>query len=351
MTEITQRKISKFLLWLVGIIIFLFLIYLLSDIIIILAISILLAFIFDPFVKLLEREGFDRLSGTLITLIGFSLLLYLVLSFIIPKFAYQMNQLLATIKQYSLHDQLTAIEREIYKIIPFFNPGDLTNNFEQLISPKKILGSFDQIPALLSNILSIVAILIIIPFITFFILKDNQKIFKAIIDIFPNNYFEMSYWIFKRITTQLARFVRGWIFDAAFVGIFCGVGFYLIGIENALPLGLIAGLGHLVPYLGPLIGGIPALIISFVQFGDFSHAPFIFLLILIVYTIDNGIIQPLVFSKSVDMHPIIIILLIIAGSQLFGILGMLLAIPTATVVRTAAKEIYFVFKNYKIAKI
>ena len=161
----------------------------------------------------------------------------------------------------------------------------------------------------------------------------------------------MSYWILKRITTQLARFVRGWVFDAAFVGIFCGVGFYFIGIENALPLGVIAGLGHLVPYLGPLIGGVPALIISAIQFGDFSHAPFIFLLILLVYTVDNGIIQPFVFSKSVDMHPVIIILLVITGSQLFGILGMLLAIPTATVVRTAAKEIYFVLKNYKIAKI
>jgi predicted PurR-regulated permease PerM len=71
----------------------------------------------------------------------------------------------------------------------------------------------------------------------------------------------------------------------------------------------------------------------------------------IVYALDNGIVQPYVFSKSVDMHPIVIILLIIAGSQLFGVLGMLLAIPTATVIKTAATEIYFAFKNYKIARI
>jgi predicted PurR-regulated permease PerM len=350
MTEISQKKIFKFLLWFVGIIIFFLLVYLLSDLIIIISIAILLAFIFDPFVKILEREGFDRLTGTLMTLIGFGLLLYLILSFIIPKFAYQMNQLIITVKEYSIHEQLAIVEREIYKFIPFFNPGDLTKKFEQFIS-QQIVGSFDQITTLLSGIVSIVAILLIVPFITFFILKDSQKIFKSIIDIFPNNYFEMSYWILKRITAQLARFVRGWVFDAAFVGIFCGLGFYFIGIENALPLGVIAGLGHLVPYLGPLIGGIPAIIISVIQFGDFSHVPFILLLIITVYAFDNGIIQPYVFSKSVNMHPIVIILLIIAGSQLFGILGMLLAIPTATVIRTAAKEIYFVFKNYKIAKI
>ena len=100
--------------------------------------------------------------------------------------------------------------------------------------------------------------------------------------------------------------------------------------ENALPLGLISGLGHLVPYFGPIIGGIPAIVISVIQYGDFSHVPSIILMILIVYIIDNGLVQPYVFSKSVDMHPLIIIFLILIGSQLFGVIGMLLAIPTAT---------------------
>jgi predicted PurR-regulated permease PerM len=153
------------------------------------------------------------------------------------------------------------------------------------------------------------------------------------------------------VSIQLGRFVRGWILDAAFVGTFCGIGFYLIGIENALPLGVIAGLGHLVPYLGPIIGGIPAVIISLIQYGDLSHVPYIIVILLLVYTLDNGFVQPYVFAKSVDMHPIIIILLIIAGSQLFGLLGMLLAVPIAAVLRTLIKEVYFAFKNYKIARI
>jgi predicted PurR-regulated permease PerM len=71
---------------------------------------------------------------------------------------------------------------------------------------------------------------------------------------------------------------------------------------------------------------------------------------LIIYTIDNGFIQPNVFSKSTDFHPVTIIVLIIAGSKLLGVFGMLLAIPTATVVKTAAKEIYNGYKNYKIIK-
>ena len=130
-----------------------------------------------------------------------------------------------------------------------------------------------------------------------------------------------------------------------------GFGFYFIGVPNALPLGVIAGFGHLIPYFGPIIGGIPAIIVSLMQYGDLSQAPLILLVVLITYAFDNGFVQPYIFGKSVDMHPIVIILLIISGGILFGIYGMLLAVPVATVFKTFAKEIYFAKKNYKIARV
>jgi len=102
---------------------------------------------------------------------------------------------------------------------------------------------------------------------------------------------------------------------------------------------------------GPIIGGIPALLISVVQFGDMSAFPLIFVLLMLIYTVDNGFVQPYVFSKSVDMHPLIIILLIISGNELFGLLGMLLAVPTVSVLRTAIIEFYFAYKNYKITRL
>jgi putative permease len=79
--------------------------------------------------------------------------------------------------------------------------------------------------------------------------------------------------------------------------------------------------------------------------------PLIIMIIILTYTLDNGFVQPYVFSKSVDMHPIIIILLIITGGELLGLIGMLLAVPVASVIKTAATEIYFALKNYKIAKL
>jgi predicted PurR-regulated permease PerM len=350
MTEQTFKRVTKIILLAIGLFIILYLAYLLSDIIIIFIVSVLLAFIFHPLVSMLEQEGFNRLASTLFIFAGIGLFAYIGLSFLIPKFMMQMNQLIESLNVYSLQDQLIKIEREIHSFLPFFPIGELSKKVELFIT-NQIVNSFDSITILLSSIVSVIAILVIVPFITFFLLKDSRRIIQGIIQVVPNNYFEMSYYIIKRVSVQLGRFVRAWIFDATFVGFFCGLGFYLIGIENALPLGLIAGIGHLVPYLGPIIGGIPAAIISIIQFGDLSHIPYIILVISLVYTLDNGFVQPYVFSKSVDMHPIIIILLIIAGSQLFGILGMLLAVPVTAVLRTAVKEIYFAFKNYRIARL
>ncbi len=350
MSDQSYKRIKKILLWILALFIFFYLTYLLSDIIIILMIAVLLAFIFDPLISMLEQEGFNRLASTLFIFIGVGFFVYIGLSFIIPKFAFQMNQLIEALRYFNLHETLVKIEKEIKLLLPFFTVGELSKRVEDFIN-NQIINPFDSISIVLSSIVSVIAILVIVPFITFFLLKDSRSIMQGILQVMPNNYFEISYYILKKVSIQIGRFVRAWIFDASFVGICCGLGFYIIGIDNALPLGVIAGVGHLVPYLGPILGGIPAAIISIIQYGDLSHLPHIAIVLLLVYTLDNGFVQPYVFAKSVDMHPIIIILLIISGSQLFGVLGMLLAVPTAAVVRTLIKEVYFAFKNYKIARI
>lgn len=348
--ERSSKRLSRYLLLGLAGIITLYLLYLITDVLIILAVSILLALIFDPYVKLLERKGLTRLTSTFIIFILLAFLFFFGLSYFIPQFLVQMNQLIQTLHVNTLHEKILSVEKTIYQYLPFFTLGDVSKRIEEFIS-SGIINSFDKISSVLSSIVSLITILVIVPFITFFVLKDSKFIMHGIIQMMPNRYFEMSYWILKKVSIQLGRFVRGWIFDATFVGLACGFGYYFIGLHNALPLGLISGIGHLVPYFGPIIGGVPAIIISVIQYGNFSHVPFIVLLILCVYALDNGFVQPYVFAKSVDMHPVAIILLILVGSQLMGVIGMLLIIPFATVVRTAAKEIYFAFKNYKIARL
>jgi len=247
-----------------------------------------------------------------------------------------MDQLILELKDFSLNDELSSLEKKILSVFPLFQKGELSHKVENIIATS-FNDAINHLTIYVSSFVSVATFLFIVPFISFFLLKDSSTIQKGLIHIVPNKYFEMSYWILKRVSLQLGRFVRGWIFDAAFVGIFIGFGFYFIGLPNA--------------YFGPIIGGIPAIVLSIMQTGDLSQVPIIMLLVGLTYTIDNGFVQPYVFSKSVDMHPIIIILLIIAGSELLGLIGMLLAVPTATVIKTTAKEVYFAYKNYSIVKL
>lgn len=324
--------------------------YILINVLVLLAISVLLGFIFAPFVRLLEGQGFTRTISTLIVFAIFGFLIYLGLSFVIPKFFLQMNQVVVSLKDFSLNEELNDLEKKILGVFPLFNKGELSHKVQNILSTS-FSDAINHITQYVSSIVSLAAFLVIVPFITFYLLKDSANIHKGLIHVLPNKYFEMSYWILKRISLQLGRFVRGWIFDAIFVGVAIGFGFYFIGLPNALPLGVIAGIGHLIPYFGPVIGGIPAIVLSIMQTGDLSQVPLIMMIVALTYTLDNGIVQPYVFSKSVDMHPIMIILLIIIGGELFGLIGMLLAVPTATIIKTASTEIYFALKNYSIARL
>ena len=350
MLDSTYKKTIKLILWIAGTILLFYLVYLLTEIIIIIAISILLTFIFAPFVSMLEGRGFNRLTSTILVFGVFGLIIYLGLSVIIPKLIFQMNQLIGALQGFSFDEEIKALEASLIHYLPFLSAGTITTRIESFVS-SQLTVAVNSITEVLSSIVSVITVLVIVPFITFFLLKDQRLILQGIIHAVPNKYFEISYYVLKKVTIQLGLFVRAWIFDATFVGVMIGFGFYIIGVPNALPLGLISGLGHLIPYFGPVIGGVPAIIVSIVQYGDLSQVPLILLVVLITYAFDNGFVQPYIFGKSVDMHPIVIILLIISGGTLFGLLGMLLAVPVATVIRTFSKEIYFATKNYKIAKV
>ncbi len=343
----TTKSIFKYIGIFTAILTIAYSIYFLLDLIIIFAISVLVGMILNPVIIFFEKQGLSRIASVILVFILGSFFIFLTLSYLIPMVINQMNTLAKSLNQESVSKIFIKIESDLKAYIPFLDTKNLAAKAGELIS-NLFFNSINNLSNILSSIFSILSVVIIIPFITFFLLKDNNNIMKGIINLMPNKYFEMSYSVLKSINKQLGRYVRAWILDALVVATLSALGLTLLGIKNALIIGLIAGVGHLIPFFGPLIGGIPAITISVVQFGDFSMLPYIIILFIVIYTFDNGFIQPNFFSKSTDMHPLLIILLILAGSQIMGAVGMLLAVPVSTVLRTATREIYFGVKNYKI---
>jgi len=344
------RKFRTFLFIALLFCVFAYLSYIFANIIAMLAVSVLISMIFNPIVDFLERKGFSRGISVLLVFVSIGSIIFSVFSLLLPKITSQFNNLTGRFTQENLQLFIHKIDESVKMVFPFLNKVNIVEKLSSAVQ-NIMLGWINDFTNIAYHIVSILAVLIIIPFITFFLLKDNKRIISGIINIMPNKYFEVSYSVIRKISIQLGRFVRGWILDAFLVGFLSWIGLLILGIDNAASIGFIAGIGHLIPYFGPILGGIPAIIISVIQFGNFSMLPNILLMFCCIYLIDNGFIQPNVFSKSTDIHPLMIIFLILIGSQTMGIIGMLLAVPAATVIKTAAREIYLGYRNYKIIRV
>lgn len=314
-----------------------------TNVFITIAISLLLALVLNPVVAFIESKGLNRTLSILIIYAVLAVAIYLVFVLVIPHVANQSENLRKSFKEFELSDKLKNTERWLEKNVPYLKRGDIGIQLAQ-----DMRGTFSRVQDVISDIVSTAFFIFLIPFLTFFILRDRQGIKNGLISLVPNKYFEMTVNIVDKIESQLSRYVRGWLLDALFVGLLSAVGLSLLGIDDAFFIGLLATAGHLIPYAGPIVGGIPAILISIIQFGDFHMVLPIVIMFALIYVLDNTIAQPFIFSKSADMNPVSIIILILIGNEILGPFGALMAIPIATILRVSARETINGFRNYKL---
>jgi predicted PurR-regulated permease PerM len=303
----------------------------------------LISFVLNPLVDYLESVGINRSISIIFVFAIIALIVSFVFRLVIPDIAEQWKSLGDSFKGFDVNEKLKSLEDWLRKNIPFLSKIDIAKELQAFIA-----GSAMKAQDLVSGVLSTAFFIFIFPFVTFFILRDRQILKRSFINIVPNKYFEMTVNIMDKLDKQLSRYVRGWLFDAAFVGILSILGLSLLGINNAVVIGLIAGAGHLIPYAGPIVGGIPAILISIIQFGDFRMVLPIVVLFAIIYFLDNSIAQPYILAKSVDMNPVTVIVLLLLGNELLGPFGALMAIPIASVLKVCARETINGFRNYKL---
>lgn len=180
-----------------------------------------------------------------------------------------------------------------------------------------------------------------ISFLTFFFLRDEKLIVDSLLSVIPKNYVEKVRNVLSESEQMLKRYFIGILVEALLVMAFLAIGLSIAGIEHALLIALFAGIVNVIPYVGPLIGAGFALFIGLTTNADMTMAGVI-IKICIVFPIvnlaDAFLLQPLIYSSSVKAHPLEIFLVILAGGTLGGIGGMLLAVPSYTVLRVIVKN-------------
>jgi putative permease len=198
----------------------------------------------------------------------------------------------------------------------------------------------------LFDVVSLITDMIIIPFIVFFLLKDGRTFKKQFISIVPNRYFEFALNVLYKMDLQLGNYLRGQFLDALVIGVLSTFALFILNVKYFFLFGAFAGLANLVPYLGPVAGALLAIIVTIFDTGDMMMAAYIALAFTLVKLLDDVLIQPLIVAKSVDMHPLLVLLAVIIGGKFFGILGMLLSVPVTGFIKIAVQESITTFRKY-----
>ena len=189
---------------------------------------------------------------------------------------------------------------------------------------------------------------IIILFLTFFLLNSGRQMKKAFIQIVPNRFFEVALMLIQGLDRQLGDYLRSRLIQTIIISIIAAIGYWILGLRFALLIGIIAGLANLIPYIGPFIGAIPAIVVVFLEsrFGLGWSLLAVIMLTLAIQIIDNAIITPLIIGKSVELGPVTTIVVVLLGEQLLGLMGLLMAVPIAAMCKLIIEEVWTEFKGY-----
>ena len=343
------KSILKSILSLLGIGAFLFFLIKINVVIVYIAISMVLALMLSPFTSLLKSKlKFNNLFASITSLFFLLIIMIIVIGAFIPLIIEQSKNL-------SLlnNSQLKSnIENLIINVSEYFSSNNLT--IYDFLSEFTVLSDIDFafIPKLLNYIISEVGSigigLLSILFITFFFIKDGDLILNKINNLLPqqikNNFLDSV----SKIKVLLSRYFIGISVQIFSLFVLYSIMLSIIGIKNALVIAFLCALLNIIPYIGPLISIVLMVILTMTNYIDsmlikemLSKVGYIFIGFSIVQLIDNFLIQPYIFSKSVKSHPLEVFIVIISSGILFGIIGLIIAIP----LYTALKVIYFSYSG------
>lgn len=349
MKNITLEKIVKSAIGLTGVVILSLLLYNYGTLVGYAVIAMILSYILDPVVNRMQSGGMNRTLAITLTLCALILILVWISTNIIPVIATQMVQLASQLNVQNIQNIAARIEGRLIQNFTFLPDGFLREN---LITVVEGLLDVGQLPNAVSNIIgiftNIFAAFLVIPFATFFFLKDGSKIRRDILRLVPNKYFETTLSLVDKIETRLGVYFRSVMLQSLLVAFFSWLALAIAGLNNALSIGIAVGLANTIPYFGPVIGYILSIIVSIIEVGDFSLVLPSVLAILFVQLLDNVVFQPLIFSRSADLHPVAILFIILIGAETAGILGMLVAIPIATIIKITINQVSWSLNNYHV---
>lgn len=311
-------------------------------------IGFVIAWLLNPIVTKMSKKGIPRIIGSLIVYAIFLIFIYVFMRILIPTLYTQINDLIATLpaildkfKTFAndFVDQIsiTGVDLTGIKDNLFSSIGGYLVNFTQSL-PNSLMST-------LGNLVSGIGTVLISLVVGLYMLFDFDAIAKHFLKLVPNkNKYEIEV-LLTDIGREVRKTVSGTLLVASMVLICDSIGFAIIGLNAALLFGVFCGLTDLIPYIGPYIGGAAAVVVGFAQGSIVGVA--VLIVCIIVQLVENYILQPIVMSKTTQLHPVTIIVGLLVFSYYFGIIGMIIATPCMSLLKVIFR---FIIKKYDLFK-
>lgn len=339
--DISVSSVTKSALAIAGVALLLYALFYIKDILLLFFISIFFAAALDPFITRMESRNVPRWLGAvliyLIIFAVFGLLIALIIPIIltqIPKIAEAaINTLVGLFPNIEINTNI--INTTAASIQQYLSGIDIQQisgtNVNSIVSSASTVlsetwnNALNIITAIGGGIFNVVLIMVIV----FFLVLDKKGLGSFFTSLFPSRYTPYIQQKAYAIQKKIGEWLVGQLLLCLSIGVLTYIGLSILGVENALTLALIGGITEFIPYLGPILAGIPTLLVALAQDGMWLTI-WALVVIFIVQQLENNVLVPLIMKKSVGLSPVATMFAMMIGYQLLGILGMILAVPIAT---------------------
>ena len=322
-----------------------FLLYLLAPVLTPFAIAAMFAYLFDPFVERLERLRLGRNAAVSIVFLVLTLIVILVLIWLIPY----------------LQRQITAFIRHLPGWLDWFQTVAVPWLREQLSldidipDMQQLVGVLQEhwreaggvVAAVVARVsrsgvalIAGIVHLIIVPVAFFYLLRDWHLMIARIRELLPRSLEPIVSRLARESDETLSAFVRGQLSVMVVLGVLYAIALWAIGLDIGPLIGLFAGLISFVPYLGAILGVLAGVIAVLVEYHDFIHVALVLVIFTVGHLIEGYVLVPRLVGEKIGLHPLAVIFAILAGGELFGFLGVLLALPIASVIMVVLRYVH-----------
>jgi predicted PurR-regulated permease PerM len=354
-TPITLDRVVRFLLGAAAVSAVGWALWYFSGLVLYLVVGGILAYLLRPVVDHLQGWGLARVPAILFTFVAVGGAVGVGVTFVVPFLGQQVQELSQLVSVEAARDVATYLERQVRRVAPV-EQGMVVRNVEQmaqalmqgdLVRGERVAQTVSSVVSLFTNIVYAV---VIIPFVTFFLLKDGVQIRKNLLDLVPNRYFEITLAILDKVEVNIGRYFRALLIQGTSIALIASFLLWLVGLQSAIAIGIFTGVANTIPYFGPFLGFLCGTLVGIAQTGNMALVPGVALAMALTQLADNVLLQPLIFSRAAKAHPLVILFVVLVGAQLAGIVGMLIAIPLTTTLRVVGEQLLWSFRNYRILR-